>query len=75
MRAHVARRSAVVGAGNTGSGEPINIISASTSPKARSLRRFGDARTADGSRTAVERRFHVNDTHRNVALKLHGGRR
>jgi hypothetical protein len=42
------------------------------SPKARSLQRFGDARPADGSRTAVERRFRLNDSNRNAALKSMG---
>ena len=32
----------------------------------------GDARPADGSRTAVERRFRVSDTNRNAALKSMG---
>ena len=33
---------------------------------------FGDARPADGSRTAVERRFAQSDTNRNAALKSMG---
>ena len=32
----------------------------------------GDARPADGSRTAVERRFRVSDTNRNADLKSMG---
>jgi hypothetical protein len=33
----------------------------------------GDARPADGSCMAVERRFRLSDTNRNVALKSMGG--